>query len=388
MTSIPPGEADYTLMPDQQKRLDDFYQMLSVEADHFLGYPCTREFDYRPLYRFLGLPMNNVGDPYIPSRYHLNSHEFEREVVDFFAHLTHAEQNEVWGYVTNGGTEGNMYGLYLARELYPKGLVYYSEATHYSVPKILRMVDSRNIMIKSQPKGEIDYQDLAETIRIHRDVPAIIFANIGTTMTGAVDNLDRIKQIMDDLAIKNYYIHCDAALGGMILPFVDNAQPFDFSAGADSIAISGHKMVGSPIPCGIALAKKANVERVACAVEYISTLDTTVSGSRNAITPLFLWYAIQTRQYSGFRKIIGHCLEVADYAVASLKASGVRAWRNKHSITVVFPKQHENVLSCWQIAVDGEIAHIVTMPHVKKSHINRFVTDILAAKQNKSTECS
>jgi len=205
MTSISPGAADHPLKPDQQKRLDDFYQMLSVEADHFLGYPCTREFDYRSLYRFLGLPMNNVGDPYIPSRYHLNSHEFEREVVDFFSHLTHAEKNEVWGYVTNGGTEGNMYGIYLARELYPKGLVYYSEATHYSVPKILRMVDSRNIMIKSQPKGEMDYQDLAETIRIHRDVPAIIFANIGTTMTGAVDNLERIKQIMSDLAINNYY---------------------------------------------------------------------------------------------------------------------------------------------------------------------------------------
>ncbi len=388
MTSISPGVADYPLKPDQQKRLDDFYQMLSVEADHFLGYPCTREFDYRSLYRFLGLPMNNVGDPYIPSRYHLNSHEFEREVVDFFAHLTHAEKNEVWGYVTNGGTEGNMYGIYLARELYPKGLVYYSEATHYSVPKILRMVDSRNIMIKSQPKGEMDYQDLAETIRIHRDVPAIIFANIGTTMTGAVDNLERIRQIMSDLAINNYYIHCDAALGGMILPFVDNSQPFDFSAGADSIAISGHKMVGSPIPCGIVLAKKSNVERVACAVEYISTLDTTVSGSRNAITPLFLWYAIQTRQYSGFRKIISHCLEVADYAVSSLKAAGVSAWRNKHSITVVFPKQHEDVLSRWQIAVHGDIAHIVTMPHVKKSHINRFVADILAAKQNKSTVCA
>ena len=51
-------------------------------------------------------------------------------------------------------------------------------------------------MIKSQPNGEMDYDDLRETIRIHRDVTPIIFANIGTTMKGAVDNLDTVKSIM------------------------------------------------------------------------------------------------------------------------------------------------------------------------------------------------
>ena len=40
----------------------------------------------------------------------------------------------------------------------------------------------RHIMIRSQPNGEIDYDDLRETVRIRRDVPPIVFANIGTTM--------------------------------------------------------------------------------------------------------------------------------------------------------------------------------------------------------------
>ena len=35
------------------------------------------------------------------------------------------DPKETWGYCTNGGTEGNMYGLFLAREIYPKGIVYY-----------------------------------------------------------------------------------------------------------------------------------------------------------------------------------------------------------------------------------------------------------------------
>lgn len=369
-------------MHDQQ-RLDNFFLQMQIEADHFLGYPCTREFDYSALYPFLSLPLNNVGDPFVASRYHLNTHQYEREVIFFFTQLLQAKKDDTWGYVTNGGTEGNMYGIYLAREIYPEGLLYYSEATHYSVPKILRMVHAKNIMIKSQSNGEIDYQDLAETIRIHRDVPPIIFANIGTTMTGAVDNLDKIRQIMVDLKIRHYYIHADAALGGMILPFVDQPQAFNFSAGIDSIAISGHKMIGSPIPCGLVLARKKHVDSIARGVEYIGTLDTTVTGSRNAITPLFLWYAINNKGKDGFKKMCQHCLGIADYAISQLTTIGIKAWRHPNSITVVFPREAENVLEKWQIATQKEIAHIVTMPHVKTSHIDRFINDLKLAKKHK-----
>ena len=51
---------DNPLKLDQQKRLNDFMQMLTVEADNFLGYPCTREFDYQSLFSFLAFPLNNV----------------------------------------------------------------------------------------------------------------------------------------------------------------------------------------------------------------------------------------------------------------------------------------------------------------------------------------
>ncbi|KAF3977128.1 MAG: histidine decarboxylase [Methylococcales symbiont of Iophon sp. n. MRB-2018] len=365
-----------SLKKKEQNRLSDFLQFLSKETNHFLGYPISREFDYSPLYPFLNIPLNNVGDPFLDSRYHANTHQYEREVIAFFSTLLHAKKNAVWGYVTNGGTEGNMYGIYLAREIHPDGLLYYSEATHYSVPKILRMVHARSIMIKSQPNGEMDYQDLAATLRIHADVPAIIFANIGTTMTGAIDDIRKINKIIKDLRIKKYYIHCDAALSGMILPFVNNPPDFDFASGIDSISISGHKMIGSPIPCGLVLAKKTHVDRIARAVEYIGTLDTTVTGSRNGITPLFLWYAIHCKGKEGFTKICQHCFSIADYAIKRFAEINIKAWRNPHSITVVFPKQSEDVLDKWQIATQKEYAHIVAMPHVSLHQIDQFIDDL------------
>lgn len=364
------------LTEGDRRRLDDLDETLRREARQFLGYPCTAEFDYRPLFRFLAYPINNVGDPFVPSNYHLNTHEFEREVLEEFFELTHAPPEGAWGYVTNGGTEGNMYGLYLARELLPEGLVYYSEDTHYSISKILRCLHIRNIMIKSRPDGRIDLADLRETIRIHRDAPPIVFVNIGTTMKGAIDDLDGIRAILRDLAIPRAYIHADAALHGMVLPFVADPQPWDFRAGVDSIAISGHKMIGSPIPCGVALARREHVDRIARKIEYVGTLDTTLSGSRDAITPLFLWYALRTAGREGFRRRIRRCLEIADYAIERLEPLGVHPWRHENSPIVVFDRPPGPLAGRWQLAVHGPIAHVIAMPHVTRAQVDRLAEEI------------
>ena len=368
------GEAD-------QQRLDDLYETMRDEAETFIGYPCNAIFDYSPLFRFLGFPLNNVGDPFVPSNFHLNTHRFECEVLEVFRELTHAPADSFWGYVTSGGTEGNIYGIFLGRELFPEGLVYYSEDTHYSVNKILRCLHVRNIMIKSQPDGTIDLEDLRETIRIHRDVPPIIFANVGTTMKGAVDDLDGIHRILDDLAIPNHYIHADAALSGMILPFVDDPQPWDFRAGLDSIAISGHKMIGSPLPCGVVVAKKGNVDRIARSIEYVGTLDTTILGSRSAIAPLFLWYALRAVGLEEFRRRIDYCFETADYAIQRLGRIGRKAWRHRNSVTVVFDRPSMRVIRKWQLAAHHDVAHLMTMPHVTRRQIDRLVEDIGPAKK-------
>ncbi len=369
---------------DRQK-LDDLYQRLESERQRFIGYPCSAEFDYSPLYRFLGFPINNIGDPFVPSNYHLNTHEFECEVLEFFRGLCHAPPDGFWGYVTHGGTEGNMYGIYLGREMLPDGMVYYSEDTHYSVSKILRLLHVRNLMIKSLPDGRMDLEDFRETLKIHRDVPPIIFANIGTTMKGAADDLEGIRAILADLAIARHYIHVDAALSGMILPFVEAPEPFDFSCGADSLSISGHKMIGCPFPCGVVLARKANVDRTARNIEYIGTLDTTLAGSRNGDSALFLWYAIRALGLEGWRRRVRQCLTVAEYAVKRLRdEAAVQAWRHRNSITVVFPRPSMDIISRWQLAVHHQWSHLITVPHVTQEVVDRFVADLRADVGNGS----
>ena len=350
------------------------FELLSPFA---AGYPVNQDFDYSALYPLLAFAANNVGDPFGHSRYQSNTHETEREVVRQIAELARLPADEAWGYVTAGGTEGNMYGIYVGRELLREPVAYFSQDTHYSVLKILHVLNVRNIMIRSQDNGEVDYDDLRESIRINRDRPALIVANIGTTMKGAVDDLDRIREIVAELALPRSYIHADAALSGMILPFVDDPQPFGFDSGVDSIAISGHKLIGSPLPCGVVVTKQEYTAQIGRAIEYVGALDTTLLGSRSAITPLIIWYALTKYGHDGFRRIVAGMLDTAEYAVERFNAHGIAAWRAKHSPTVVFPRPSPYALFQWQLAPLGDIAHLITMPHVTREMIDQVIADYL-----------
>ncbi len=363
-------------------RLNRHLEQLAEYRETELGYPVAFDIDFKPLLPYLGYSLNNVGDPFLDAHYRINSREFEREVLQFFAELSHAPKDGWWGYVTNGGTEGNLYAMYLAREMFPNGIVYFSRDSHYSVAKNLHFLGMRNIMIRSQPNGEMDYDDLRETVRIRRDAPPIIFANIGTTMTEGRDDIRLIQSILDEMAIEKRYIHSDAALCGGYAAFLDPPPAWDFADGADSIAISGHKFFAMPIPCGIVLARKRFVDRVGQSVAYIGTRDTTISGSRNGFTVMGLWYAIRSFGMEGMKQRLNKAMALADYAEERFREAGIDAKRNKGALTVVFPTPVEAVCDKWQLATAGEISHIVCMPHLRREQIDALLEDILASERD------
>lgn len=358
------------------QRLVDLAEGIAISNHNSIGYPISKDFDFSEVMPFLKYPINNVGDPFENSINKVKTHELEREVVGFFAKLFRADPNDYWGYVTNGGSESNLYGLYLARELYPKGMVYYSESTHYSIRKNIHLLNIPSIVIRSQENGEIDYTDLENTLRINRDKPAIILANFGTTMKEAKDDVSKIKTILRSLAIQDSYIHCDGALSGSYGPFIEPRVPFDFMDGADSISISGHKFIGSPIPSGVIITKRSNRDRIAKGISYIGSLDTTITGSRNGHCPLFLWYALKKMGVEGLRNRYLNSLVVAEYCETRLNEIGIPAWRNPNAITVVFPKVADTIIAKWQLATQETISHIICMPSVTKDQIDELISDI------------
>jgi len=237
-------------------------------------------------------------------------------------------------------------------------------------------------MIRSQPSGEIDYEDLRETLRIRRDVPPIVFANIGTTMKEARDNVGTIRDILGELAIEKHYIHSDAALCGAYAAYLDPPVSWDFEDGADSIAISGHKFLASPIPCGVVLARRSCVDRVGHAVAYIGSMDTTITGSRNGFTPLILWYAIRSLGAEGLKQRLLTSLAVAAYAERRFIDAGIAAWRNPSAMTVVIPQPAASICAKWQLATSDGLSHVICMPHITRQKIDELLADILKQREN------
>ena len=124
--------------------------------------------------------------------------------------------------------------------------------------------------IDALENGEIDYAQLGEALLrrkqqheqqqqrgdgngngdgSRRSLPpraqAIINVNIGTTVKGAVDNLDTILAVLQECGYReeDFYIHCDGALFGMMIPFIRSAPMVSFKKAIGSVSVSGHKYV-------------------------------------------------------------------------------------------------------------------------------------------------
>ena len=108
-----------------QNKLDAFWSYCVKNRYFNIGYPESADFDYTMLERFLRFSINNCGDWGEYCNYLLNSFDFEKEVMEYFSGIFKIPFAESWGYVTNGGTESNMFGCYLGRELFPEGTLYY-----------------------------------------------------------------------------------------------------------------------------------------------------------------------------------------------------------------------------------------------------------------------
>ena len=356
--------------------LNDFQQRIKENSAYAIGIPINLKLEYQELSNLFGLFLNNIGDPFIERTRDLSSRKFEQKVLSFFTSLYNLREEEAWGYVTAGGTEGNMYGLWMGRERYPDGVLFYSEESHYSIPKVANLLRMKSVVIPSLNNGEIDYEALDKAIGAYQAKPIILNLNIGTTMKGAIDNVAYVSKILNNRNVTQYHIHCDAALFGMMLPFVTDAPQLSLSKSIDSIAVSGHKFIGCPIPCGVVLTKAKFLQDIGQKIEYIQTSDTTIGGSRSGHAPLILWYAITTKGYDVFAKEVQTCLENAKYCYQRLKTNGHQCMLNKYSNIVYFKTPRLEIVEKWRLLTEGEWSHVIVMQHVTKDKIDKFISEL------------
>ncbi|CAO2181638.1 unnamed protein product [Urochloa humidicola] len=360
--------------------LAGFRQHLHDRTDHHLGYPYNLDLDFSLLLaqQFQSLCINNLGDPFVESNYGVHSRPLEVAVLHWFARLWDLQKDQYWGYITSCGTEGNLHGLLLGRELFPDGIIYASTESHYSVFKAARMYRVKCVKVDALLSGEINCADFKSKLLQNPDSPAIVNVNIGTTVKGAIDDLDSIIATLETCGFRGrFYIHCDGALAGLMMPFIKQAPKVTFKKPIGSVSVSGHKFLGCPVPCGVVITRREHVNVLSTNIEYLSSRDATIMGSRNGHAPIFLWYTLNKKGYRGIRKEVQKCLRNAHYLVHHLKEVGVSASLNPFSNTVVFERpRDEAFVHKWQLACEGNIAHVVVMPNVTIEKITSFVEDL------------
>jgi histidine decarboxylase len=459
---------------------------LSRQTEHFLGYQGNQHLtDLSALAFLLGMNTNNVGDPFTNGNCTVNTKVMERAALDYMARLWHGrvpsdpdDPESYWGYVVSmGSTEGNLYGLYNARDYLsgkrlwrePSGslayirplphatnqnayrpIAFFGEDTHYSIVKVVRALAVRTfyeIGEKEYPgecpitggkwprevpstgghagPGTIDIDALATLVDFFagKGFPPLVVLNYGSTFKGAYDDVGSVgRRLMPILARHGldsravawdpddpskldertgYWIHVDAALGGTYMPFLeiahrqghipDRGPEFDFRLPfVHSIVTSTHKWPGSPLPGGVYMTKRKFTLAPPDNPEYIGSPDSTFAGSRNALSPAFLWwYYASTTEEQEVGKIVEAqaCAAYLEQRLRALERTlDAPLWiaRSPLSLTVLFRRPSDAIvfkysLSTERVSVDDEMrnyVHVYAMPSVTREKLDMLLEDL------------
>lgn len=279
--------------------------------------------------------------------------------------------------------------------------VFYSKgSTHYSVPKIAEILKLNIRPVEPNELGAIKIENLEREILLHLGAhphsSIILIANIGTTITGAIDDVPAIKKMLDRFKNKiNYTIHLDGALTGFVMPIVkpfgDVANYFD-AIGANTLAVSAHKYPGLSQPCGIILARKEffekSFEKSERNIEYVGNiLDVTITGSRSGLNVLMFYHALHTlglhKNTNKLKMMVMNNLANARYLYQKLvNMFGTEQVRYPFHFNVSFPRPSMYLAKKYQLMLSGNTATICVLTNVNKKLIDQFLKELFIDKES------
>lgn len=344
---------------------------------------------------WLSYPTNNLGDCYQPEKCLLpNTMDQERNAVERMAQWLGLPVDECWGYVGGGSSFGNLQGMWMGATILPDATLVFTESAHYSVHKFATCLRFKKVkVIKSHPNGEMDMDDFAQ--RIERGERIVIVLTAGTTMTSAYDPVAYCTALMEAHDCE-YYLHLDAALGGLIVPFIDRASlpsrdDYSFHNPAiSSITVSMHKVLGAPMPANVFMARQQVVTRfkeMANRIPYFNDLeDITVYGSRDGFRAALINERLMSVTPEQMAALVSaNALQAQQLAVALHDIGLEGAFAQPGGLAVVIPlealdrvltpQQQGMLQQKYRLVRSKHVMHLYVMGHVTSAMCHEFLED-------------
>lgn len=390
---------------------------ITYGKDRILGFPGTtpEPVSVDVYSRFIARHSNNIGlhsnkKIGIASEVGFSgSQEAERQVIEMAADLMGAYPEEIDGYIASGGTEANIVGCWIGRNLEnnrPTAMVC-SFLTHYSILKacnVLRIGTKANDdgsgihILGTDNSGHILLHQLEEKLYeiVAKGIQNIIvIGNAGTTMLGSVDDIPAMGKIIRGIKIDfpdlNIHFHVDAAFGGFVIPFIENLPNIGFEISeVDSITLDVHKMGLAPYGSGIILARRGLFEKIKTSAPYVPGNDLTLCGSRSGTMALSCWAAMRKIGKNGYAQKAFRLMKLTHYIQSRFYDFRIPTFRSDINIVAVkiplseamkakyiththndFPVNMSNPTNTGQKIV----WNVVVMEHTRKKLIEEFLSD-------------
>lgn len=281
---------------------------------------------------------------------------------------------EAHGYATSGGTESNIQALRMAKTVAGKTHpnIILPESAHFSFKKACDILCLEMRTIAVDDHFRMDIESAKESID---DQTCCLVGIAGTTEYGVVDPISALSDIAVDSRI---FLHVDAAFGGMVLPFLENSPPFDFSLpGVSSIAVDPHKMGMSTIPAGCLIVRdKDYISSLSVDTPYLTVKqEHTLSGTRPGAPVAGALAVMEYLGREGMRAVVQGCMKNTCRLIDGLEVFGFsRVVTPEVNVATFLPRE---IPSRWQVSWTrrGHL-RIVCMPHVHAGIIELFLQDI------------
>ena len=246
------------------------------------------------------------------------------------------------GLFVSGGSAANLTGLALARDLklrelddLTKGTIYYSDQTHASMDRGLRVLGFKTEQIRrleSDEEYRLPLSDLKDAVVADRSegkLPFCVVANAGTTSTGTVDPLPELVEFCRE---EDLWLHVDGAYGAAAVISSEGRRNLEGLGEVDSVSLDPHKWLFQPYEIGCVLVRDRGLlpKSFHTLPEYL--IDTRPAEEEinfynygiqltRGFRALKLWFSLKTFGLENFRKAIDRGMDLARIAEKRVRES-------------------------------------------------------------------